>query len=136
MSCCGSQISSQKILELLFIIAPQFKTTDPIKLAEYNALIDALRCLINEQALGCCATLAYANLLAHYITLQSNPVMGMASNLSEGQLSIGLTSSSGDHGFYYSTPYGMAYAQIVGRYKIGAYVSNTRGGIGGANCCH
>jgi len=135
MSCCGSQITNAKILELLFIIAPQFATTDPIKLAEYEAMIGALRCMINEKALGCCATLAFANLLAHYLTVQSNPSLGIATNLTEGQLSIGLSSTSSNGNFFYSTPYGQAYLALISRYKLGAYVTNSRRGFYGEPCC-
>ena len=134
MSCAGSKITNQEIIAFLFEIAPQFKTTDSDKLASYNALIDALRCMVNEQALGCCALLAYASLLAHYLTLQNNPVLGVASSLSEGQLSIGMTSTSGEHGFFYSTPYGQQYSQLISRYKIGAYVTNARRNFGGVSC--
>ena len=136
MSCCeGSKVTNQEIIDLLFVIAPQFKTTDPDKLAEYNALIDALRCMVNENALGCCAVLAFANLLAHYLTVQTTPSVGYITNISEGQLSIGLSSTSNNGNFYSSTHYGQTYQSLVSRYKIGAYVTNTRGGLNGG-CCN
>lgn len=90
MSCAGSLIPNSEIIALLFVIAPQFITTDPEKLAAINTLIDALRCMINEKALGCCAVLAFANLLAHYLTLQINPYIGISNSISEGQLSISI----------------------------------------------
>lgn len=44
----GAPLTNQQIIDMLFIIAPQFVTDDPIKLAQYNSLIDALRCMVNE----------------------------------------------------------------------------------------
>ena len=127
-------ISNDQILALLFIIAPQFKTDDPVILAGYNALIDALRCMINVKLLGCCAALAFANLLAHYLTLQTNPVLGTSNSISEGQLSISMANTVNGN-FFGSTPYGQAYLQIIGKYRIGAYVTNSRRYWYGPPCC-
>ena len=44
-------IPSQTIIDTLFVIAPQFYTTDPTKLANYNTMIGLLRCQVNEQGL-------------------------------------------------------------------------------------
>lgn len=121
MAC--STVSNAEILALLFIIAPQFVTTDPVKLAQYATLIDALECMINCKLLGCCAALAYANLLAHYLTMSLNPYLGIGTSLSEGQLSIGL-SSTVDGNFFGSSPYGQAYSNIVKRFRVGAFVTN------------
>lgn len=140
MSCNGT-LTNQEILNLLFAIAPQFATTDPVKLATYNTLIDALRCMINVTLLGCCAALAFANLLAHYLTLQLNPLVGITSNLTEGQLSIGLGSTVANGNFFFSTPYGQAYWQIVSKFKVGGFVTNAPryglglGGFYGPSCC-
>ncbi len=135
MSCASSKITNEQVLALLFIIAPQFATTDPVKLAAYNALIDALRCMINEAALGCCAALAFANLLAHYLTLQANPSLGITSSISEGQLSLGFATTAASGAFFNSTAYGQAYQQLIGRFKMGAYITNTRRGFYGPACC-
>lgn len=134
MSCAGSKVTNEEILALLFVIAPQFATTDPVKLAGYNALIDALRCLINESLLGCCAVLAFANLLAHYLTMQGNAWIGVATSLSEGQLSISVANTVNGN-FWGSTPYGQAYWQLISNVKIGAYVTNSRRGWIGPACC-
>lgn len=117
--------TNQEILDLLFLIAPQFYTTDGPTLVRYNTLIDSLRCMINVSVLGCCSALAYANLLAHYLTLSLNPSLGVANSISEGQLSISMATSIGQ-GFYQSSPYGQAYLQIIGRYRLGGYVTNSR----------
>lgn len=137
MSCASSKISNEQVLALLFAIAPQFATTDPVKLAAYNLLIDSLRCMINESALGCCGVLAFANLLAHYLTLQLNPYLGVSNSISEGQLSLSLANTVANGNFWASSPYGQAYWQLVGNYKLGAYVTNTRmvGGYG-PQCCN
>lgn len=133
MASCGT-ITSQEILDLLFIIAPQFVTTDPVKLAQYVTLIDALRCMVNCQLLGCCAALAFANLLAHYLTLQGNPYMGIGTNISEGQLSLGL-SSTVNANFFAGTPYGQAYNNILAKFRVGALVTNVGPRWYGPPCC-
>lgn len=127
-------ISNDQILALLFVIAPQFKTDDPVILAGYNALIDALRCMVNDRLLGCCAALAFANLLAHYLTLQTNPSLGISSSLTEGQLSIGLATTVGQN-FFFSTPYGQAYWQLISKFRVGVYVTNSRRFYYGPPCC-
>lgn len=121
-------LTNQQILDLLFVIAPQFYTTDPVKLASYNALIDALRCMVNENYLGCCALLAFANLLAHYLTLQLNPYMGISNSISEGQLSIGYANTL-TSGFLTGTAYGQAYQSLVANVRIGAFVTNSHSGF-------
>lgn len=133
MAGCGT-ISNQAILDLLFVIAPQFATTDPTKLAGYNALIDALECMINCRLLGCCATLAFANLLAHYLTMQLNPYLGVSTSISEGQLSLGFTSTV-DGNFFGSSPYGQAYLNILAKFRIGALVTNVGPSWNGPACC-
>lgn len=133
---CASTVTNQQILDLLFVIAPQFATTDVTKLASYNSLIDALRCEVNERALGCCYILAIANLLAHYLVLSTNPILGIQTSIAEGQLSLGLASTVNST-FYASSPYGQAYTALIGKYKVGAYVTNTRrvGNWYGPQCC-
>lgn len=133
MSDCSKTVTNSEVIALLFAIAPQFKTEDPDILAGYNALLDSLRCLVNTKLLGCCAALALANLLAHYLTLQGNPFLGTEASLTEGQLSI--TKANTVNNFYQSTAYGQAYLQIIGRYKVGAYITNTGRGWRGPACC-
>lgn len=133
MAGCGS-ITNAEILQLLFIIAPQFATTDPTKLAEYATLIDSLRCMINCKLLGCCAALAFANLLAHYLTIAINPVLGVQTSLHEGQLSIGLAATVNGN-FFSSTPYGQQYSSIIGKFRVGALVTNVGPAWYGPACC-
>lgn len=133
MSGCGS-VTNAEILNLLFVIAPQFKTEDPEVLAGYATLIDALRCMINCRLLACCAVLAFANLLAHYLTIQVNPYLGVGTNLSEGQLSIGLAATINANAFA-STPYGQQYLNILGKFKVGALVTNGLPRWYGPACC-
>lgn len=132
MDQCGS-ITNAEILAILFVIAPQFATTDPIILGSYNTLIDALRCMINCSLLGCCAELAFANLLAHYLTMQGNQYLGIGTNISEGQLSIGLSSTVNSNAFA-STPYGQQYLNILSRFRVGAYVTNIARRFYGPSC--
>lgn len=135
MSNCD-HISDQDILNLLFTIAPQFQTTDPQKLLAYSTLLSTLKCMVNCRLLGCCATLILANMLAHYLTLQNNPYMGIGTSISEGQLSIGLTSTV-DGNFYGSTPYGQAYLALMKNFRSGPYVSNSSlRGWHGPQCCY
>jgi hypothetical protein len=122
MASCGS-ITNAEILALLFVIAPQFATTDPVKLAGYNALIDALRCMVNCRLLGCCAALAFANLLAHYLVMQGNAYLGVGTSIAEGQLSLGLSATVNGNAFG-STPYGQQYLNILAKFRVGAYVTN------------
>lgn len=133
---CASSITNDEVLALLFVIAPQLATTDPVKLASYNTLLDAIRCQINDRALGCCAVLALANLLAHYLSLASNPSLGLQTSISEGQLSIGLASTI-NSGFFSATAYGQAYLNLIGNYKVGAFVTGAGRGFGwyGPSCC-
>jgi hypothetical protein len=127
------QPTNDQILELLFIIAPQFKTDDTIILESYYTLIEALECFINPNVLACCAVMAYANLLAHFLTLQKNPVLGISSSLSEGQLSIYTATTTGMN-FLSATPYGQAYQQIIGKFRVGAYVTNSGRFFRGPEC--
>ena len=133
MSNC-SHITNQQILDLLFVIAPQFVTTDPSKLDGYNALINALRCMVNCKKLGCCALMAFANLLAHYLTMQGNPLLGVGTSMSEGQLSIGLASTV-NASFYASTPYGQAYANFLKNVRFTPYITGGAPTWNGPRCC-
>lgn len=121
-------ISNQQILDNLFCIVPQFATTDPEKLACYNNIINLLRCQVNEKVLKCCGILAYVYLLAHMLSLQANPNIGIASNLSEGDLSIGLAVSP-TAGFLQGTAYGKAYQDLIRRTVLGVFTSNLPQGM-------
>lgn len=116
-------IPSQTIIDTLFVIVPQFYTTDPVKLANYNTMIGLLRCQVNEKVLSCCGILAYVYLLAHWLQLQTNPQIGVASNLSEGDLSIGLAISP-DSSILNATQYGRLYKDLIKRTVIGSTVTN------------
>lgn len=116
-------IPNQTIIDTLFVIAPQFYTTDPVKLANYNTMIGLLRCQVNEQVLSCCGVLTYVYLLAHWLQLQTNPQIGVASNLSEGDLSIGLAISP-DSSILNATQYGRLYKDLIKRTVIGSTVTN------------
>lgn len=123
MAIVGS-VTNQDIINALFLIAPQFKTDDPVILQRYNDLIDLLRCQVSISRLGCCAVTALAFLLAHYLELGNNPYMGISNAISEGQLSISMSSSS-NSGFFNSSPYGQAYLRLIGTYRVGIYVANS-----------
>lgn len=116
-------IQNQAILDALFAIAPQFATTDPTKLANYNTLIGLLRCQVNENVLSCCGVLAYVYLLAHWLQLQTNPQLGVTSNLSEGDLSIGFAVTA-NSSILDSTSYGKMYKDLIKRTVIGTTVTN------------
>lgn len=132
--CVQSVITNEQVIAMLFIIAPQFESDDPIVIARYNALLDALRCMINLKVLGCCGLLALANLLAHYLVMQNNPYLGIANSISEGQLSISATYNNNGN-FYLTSPYGQAYWNLISRYRLGAYVTNSRRRWYGPACC-
>lgn len=116
-------ISNQDILNALYTIAPQFADPTNDELAIYNQLIELIRCQVNERVLSCCGVLAYAYLLAHMLTLRNNPNLGIASSLSEGELSISMAVSP-DSEFLALTPYGRAYKDLIKRTIIGSSVTN------------
>src|SRR5690606_40763763 len=59
-----------------------------------SQLIALIRCQVNEKILSCCGVLAFAYLLAHMLTMRNNPNLGIASSLSEGELSISMAVST------------------------------------------
>jgi hypothetical protein len=137
---CQTSISDNDVLNALFILAPQYYTTDPTIINQYYQLINLVRCQINTQILSCCGVMVFAFLVAHYLTLQTNPNLGMAANLHEGQLSVGFNVSA-DMGFLLLTPYGRAYADLIKRTVVGSTVTNLPVNLGGVatnapwGCC-
>lgn len=126
-------ISNSTILETLFIIAPQFVTTVPATLANYNFLLDnVIRSQVNASYFGCNALMAYVYLLAAMLTLSANPALGVSSNLTEGDLSIGYAVNA-DSNYLNLTPYGRAYLDLVKRIGFGATVTNLPVNMGGVN---
>lgn len=124
-------ISNSKIIETLFIIAPQFVTTNPTTLANYNFILDnVVRPQVNESVMACNALLAYVYLLAHMLTLANNPNLGMANNLHEGDLSIGFAVTA-DSSILNATPYGKAWIDLVKRTVVGTTVTNLPVALGG-----
>lgn len=126
----ASDVTNQQIIDILFLIAPQFVTDDPVVLARYNSLIDALRCMFNPRLWCCCGALALANLLAHYLTIASTPTTGAVSSMSEGDLSISYAVTASEN-WYGLTAYGKAYWQMVGMIRSGPYVTNAGGRVPG-----
>lgn len=123
-------ISGNAILDALFVLAPNFYSTDPVVIARYNATIALIRCQVNERVLSCCGVMAYAYLLAHYLYLADNPNLGVASNIAEGQLSIGYNVNA-DMNFLNLSPYGRAYQDLIKRTVIGSTVTNLPVTLGG-----
>jgi hypothetical protein len=123
-------ISSNSVLDALYIIAPQFITTDPDRLAQYNAMFDLVKCQVNPRILSCCGVMVFAFLMAHYLTLADNPNLGIASNLTEGQLTIGYNVAA-DMDFLNLTPYGRSYQDLVKRTVVGSTVTNLPVSLGG-----
>ncbi len=117
-----NDVSNSEVISLLFIIAPQFETDDPAKLASYNALLDQLRCFYNPRVWCCGAALGLANLLAHYLSLANNPNLGIVANMSEGDLSIGYATSATED-FFNLTAYGKAFAMMRGQIRAGPLVA-------------
>ena len=127
-------IPNQTIIDTLFVIAPQFYTTDPTKLANYNTMIGLLRCQVNERVLSCCGVLAYVYLLAHWLQLQTSPQTGVATNLAEGELSIGLAIGT-DSSILDATQYGRLYKDLIKRTVIGSTVTNLPPNFAVINAC-
>lgn len=116
------EVTNQEVIDILFIIAPQFVTTDPDKLNTYYVLLDQLRCFYNNRLWCCGGALALANLLAHYLSLANNPSMGLIANMSEGDLSIGYVATATE-GFFSLTPYGKAFEMMRGQIRGGPLVA-------------
>lgn len=116
--------TNEQIIQMLFVIAPQFITDDPEVLARYNLLIDALRCMVSPAAFKCCGLIAFANLVAHYLSLGQIPYAGAATSMTEGDLSIGFSSNTGSTDFYGRTVYGQAYASMLANLRLGPFVAS------------
>jgi|GEM_PF-1892378 len=116
-------ISSENVINALFIIAPQFYTTDPAKLAYLNTLYTLLQGQVNPKFLSCNGVLIYAFLMAHYLTLAQNPNLGIFNNIKEGDLSLGYNVSA-DMDALLLTPYGRSYLDLVNRTVVGSTVTN------------
>lgn len=130
--------TDDQIIAMLFIIAPQFKTTDADTLANYRALIAVIWCEVNWPVVACCGILVIVYLLAHMLTMAANPLVGVATNLSEGDLSIGLAVAAGGD-ILDATSYGKSYRDLIKRKVIGVTVSNLPPGFnvqpyGGCGC--
>lgn len=125
-------ISASEVLSALFIYAPQFYTTDTERLAYLNSLYTLLLCQINPSFLSCCGVSVMAFLMAHYLTLASNPSLGMTSSISEGDLSLSYNVSA-DMKALLLTPYGRSYLDLVKRTTVGTTVTNLPPVFGGIN---
>lgn len=123
-------ISSNTVISALFIYAPQFYTTDPDRLAYLEALYELLKCQVNAQLLSCCGVSIFAFLMAHYLTLAANPNLGITSNISEGDLSLGYNVAWNMEALQL-TPYGRSYLDLVKRTIVGSTVTNLPVTLGG-----
>jgi len=134
-------ISPETVISALFLYAPQFFTTDPDRLAYLNSLYTLLKCQVNSQFLSCCGVSVFAFLMAHYLTIASNPNLGILSNISEGDLSLGYNVAS-DMTALELTPYGRSYLDLVKRTTLGSTVTNLPVILGGVaqnmplGCCN
>lgn len=118
-----SSPTNNEIIEMLFCIAPQFETDDPEKLECYNKIIDALRCQVNLKIIKCCGLFALVYLLAHTLQIRSNPQMGVASSMSEGDLSVSFAVST-ESSYLNLTSFGKAYLDLIKRTVFAPTVSN------------
>lgn len=115
--------SNSQILDLLFCIAPSFKTEDADKLECYNTIINEIRCLVNERFIKCCTKLAYVYLLAHTLQIRDNPQTGIATSMSEGDLSVSFAVTA-DTSYLKTTSWGKAYLDLIKRTVFAPTVSN------------
>jgi hypothetical protein len=123
-------VSVNDVLNTLFLIAPQYQTTDPVALQNLQNMIALVLTQINTQVLVCNAALAAAFLTAAYLTLSTNPLLGVFSNEAEGQLSLGFNVSA-DMSFLNTNPYGRAYIDLINRTVVGSTVTNLPVSLGG-----
>lgn len=127
----ATSVTNDQILNALYAVAPQFKTTDSDTLARYATLIGYLRCQVYETRLCCNAVLAYAYLLAAMLsTLNSGT--GVITDMQEGELTIKYAVSP-TSSWLNATSYGRMYLDLVKRTVFapfvtqGYYVSGTIG---------
>ena len=126
-----SSLSSNAVLNTLFIIAPQYYTTDQAQIDNLYAMIGLVIGQVNANALGCQAVLAAAFLTAAYLTLQSNPNLGVYGDMTEGQLHLGFNVDANIQ-FLNLNPYGRAYLDLIRRTGVvGGIVSNIPVVLGG-----
>lgn len=123
-------ISPSQVLDTLFLIAPQFETTDPTQLDRYNKMISLVGCMVSDTVLSCCGAMAYALLVAHYLTMAQNTSAGTTNSMSEGDLSIQYNVSP-DVSALNLTSFGRSYLDLIKRTVIGATVSNLPQAMGG-----
>lgn len=123
-------ISANTVISALFLYAPQFYTTDQAKLTYYEEVYNLVKCQVNAQLLSCCGVSVFAFLMAHYLTLATNPNLGVLSNIAEGDLSLGYNVAS-DMNALEMTPYGRSYLDLVKRTVIGSTVTNLPLVLGG-----
>ena len=147
---CGSALANCQLVNYaqvqaaLFLIAPQFYTTDPTKLEGYQSLYELLLCQVNQCLLTCNTAMIFAFLMAHYLTIASQPNgpnVGVYYDMKEGELSLGFNVDAGMSALN-TTIYGRSYIDLVKRTVIGTTVSNLPpvfGGIQvaipGLGCC-
>lgn len=123
-------ISGQDVLDTLFLIAPQYYTVDQTQLDNLYAMIALVLKQVNANVLACNGVLAAAFLTAAYLSLQGNPSLGVYSNQTEGQLTIGYNVSQ-DMNFLNTNPYGRAYLDLISRSVVGTTVTNIPVVLGG-----
>ncbi len=140
-------ISANTVIAALFVYAPQFYSVDPIILAGYENLYTLLQCQVNAQILSCCGVSVFAFLMAHYLTIAaqaaSGNLLGVSSNLHEGDLSIGFNVGVNMSALEL-TPYGRLYLDLVKRTIVGSFVTNLPPMLGGvisrypvtSGCCN
>src|SRR5690349_45300 len=116
------EVTNQEVIDLLFLIAPQFVTDDPATLNGYYVLLNQLRCMYNPRLWCCGGALALAQLLAHYLTIASTPSSGAVASMSEGDLSVSYAVSASES-FFNLTPYGKAFVMMRGQIKAGPIVT-------------
>jgi hypothetical protein len=124
--------SFNNVLSALFLIAPQFVSADPTVLANYQALYNLVSCQVNSSVLSCCGVMVFAFLMAHYLTIAANQNIGMNSNMTEGQLSIGFNVAP-DMTALNLTPYGRSYIDLIQRTVVGTTVTNLPLVLGGVS---
>lgn len=103
--------SNDKILSLLYCIAPQFANPTQEQLDCYNELLDLVKLKIDKRIMCCHLKEAYVYLLAHMLTMKDNPNLGTTSSMSEGSLSVSFLSGGSD--ILSCTSYGRSYKDLL-----------------------
>lgn len=132
--------SYENVTKVLFVIAPSLQQVDATTLEQFYAICYPQ---VSYNAFGRNTALALANMMAHYITLATDPLYADAGVFSEKELgeaklkynnhtaTTNTASSGGVYQDFCRTPYGRTYLSLVDRCVTPWMVTNRTPYMGG-----